>query len=85
MYYVGWVGSSAGDPDKGFNSQRKLSNLASEKMELDSVRLLKSLPKPDDPLWMKNLIDIPQISFGGIFNFSAERKVPRKKINYRKI
>jgi len=26
------------DPDKGLNSQRKLSNLASEKMELDSVR-----------------------------------------------
>jgi len=51
-------------------------------MELDSVRLLKSLPKPDDPLWMKSLIDIPQISFGAIFKFSVERKVPRKKINY---
>ena len=32
------------DPDKDLNSQRKLSNLASEKMELDSVKLLESLP-----------------------------------------
>ena len=57
------MGLSAGGPDKGFNNQRKLSNLASEKMELDSVRLLKSLPKPDDPLWMKNLIDIIRCNF----------------------
>ena len=71
------------DPDKGLNScQRKLSNLASEKMELDSVGLLESLPKPDDPLWTKSLRYIPQISFGAILNFSVERKVSRKKVNY---
>ena len=67
------------DPDKGLNSQRKPSNLASEKMELDSLNLLESVPKRGDLLWAKSLIDIPQISFS---KFSVERKVPRKKVNY---
>ena len=62
------------DPDKDVNSQRKLSNLACEKMELKSVRLLKSLLKLDDPLWTKSLIDVPQISFDETFKFSVERK-----------
>ena len=51
-------------------------------MELNSVKLLKSLPKPDDSLWTKSLIDVPQISFGTIFNFSVERKISRKKVSY---
>lgn len=64
------------------NSRRKLSDLANEQMELNSVKLLKSLPKPDDSLWTKSLIDVPQISFGTIFNFSVERKISRKKVSY---
>jgi len=54
------------------NSQRKLSSLATEKKESDSVRLLQAVPKPGDPLWMKSLEEVPQISFGAIFKFSVE-------------
>ena len=52
----------------------KLANLAGEKLELDSLELLQSLPKPSDPLWTKSLICIPEIITSFLLK---EKKVSR--------
>jgi len=70
------------DPDRGWNTCNKLLNLAAANSQSESVRLLQSLPEPNDPLWTKSLVCSPQITFSTIFKFLVQRKVYIKKVSH---
>lgn len=70
------------DPDKGLNIQRKLASLAAQKPESLSSKIFQSLPKLDDPLWTKQLIQLPKITFSVIYDFLVDRKVILRKVSY---
>lgn len=46
-----------------------------------SLSLLQSVPRPEDPLWTKSLIQIPKVTYSMIYEFLVDRKVSRKRIN----
>lgn len=70
------------DPDEGLNIQRKLASLAAQKPESLSSKIFHSLPKLDDPLWTKQLIQLPKITFSVIYDFLVDRKVILWKVSY---
>ena len=63
------------DPDGGVNSRKKLAFLANKQ---NSLFLLQSLPRSDDPLWTKSLIQMAKVTYS---KFLVDCKVSRKKVN----
>ena len=62
------------------NSRKKLALLA-EADKQNALSLLQSIPKPEDPLWTKSLIQIPKVTYSRIYEFLVDRKVSRKRVN----
>ena len=68
------------DPDHGINSQRKLATTRGSSSTC--IRLMKSVPAPEDILWTNRLYNLPGITFGTIYDHLIDRKVVLKKISY---
>ena len=70
------------DPDKGLNVQKKLTNAAAKQPGSLLYSIYQSIPKPEDKLWTKQLIHLPEITFGTIYEFLVDRKVVLPKVSY---
>ena len=67
------------DPDKGLNMRKKLTSFAAQHSESLLYRIYQSIPKPKDPL---QLIQLPKITFGTIYDFLVDRKVILPEVSY---
>ena len=65
------------DPDNGINCHRKLATSSPI-----SVRLMQSVPAPEDIQWTNRLYNLPGITFGTIYDHLVDRKVVLKKVGY---
>ena len=68
------------DPDNGINSQRKLATTRG--LSSTSIRLMQSVPTPDDIQWTCRLYNLPGITFGTIYDHLVDCKVVLKKVSY---
>jgi len=68
------------DPDNGFNCHRKLAT--SQGSSPISIRLMQSVPAPEDIQWTNRLYNLPEITFGTIYDHLVDRKVVLKKVGY---
>ena len=70
------------DPDKGLNVQKKLTNVAAQQPGSILHKIFQSLPKSEDPLWTKQLVQLPRVTFSTIYEFLVDRKVVLPKVSY---
>ena len=70
------------DPDRDVNVQKKLTNVAAQQPGSLSYTIFQSLPKPGDPLWTKQLVQLPMITFSTIYKFLVDRKIVLSKVSY---
>lgn len=68
------------DPDNGINCQRKLATTRGSSSTI--VRLMQSVPAPEDIQWTSRLYNLPGITFGTIYDHLVDRTVVLKKISY---
>ena len=68
------------DPDNSINCQRKLATTRGSSSTI--VRLMQSVPAPEDIQWTSQLYNLPGITFGMIYDHLVDRKVVLKKISY---
>ena len=45
-------------------------------------KIFQSLPTPEDPLWTKQLVELPRVTFSTIYKFLVGRKVALPKVSY---
>jgi len=55
------------DPDRGLNVQKKLTNVVAQQQGSLLYQIFKSLPKPEDTLWTKQLVQLPRVTFITIY------------------
>ena len=64
------------------NVQKKLTNVAAQQPGSLLYKIYQSIPKPEDQLWTKQLVHLPEITFGTIYEFLVDRKVVLPKVSY---
>ena len=62
--------------------RKKLTSFAAQHSESLLYRIYQSIPKPKDQLWTNQLIQLPKITFGMIYDFLVHRKVILPKVSY---
>ena len=60
--------------------QKKLTNVVAQQQGSLLYQIFKSLPKPEDTLWTKQLVQLPRVTFITIYGFLVDRKVILPKV-----